>query len=362
MKKITLMIAVIIFSYSYAQEKPQMDNKMKLYSEKIDNILAFEKSQMNLELDKIDKNFQNNKITLEQKQKQKSEIALKYEKIINVRVDNQKSELENVTKELVQNAVFGKPDTIRKGKNLLQLGVNGLKMKLNQNNKKTPKDYLHNWSFSYNFSMGNLTSKDKPFGLSSKNSDTEIVYNSIFALKYENQVGGFESPIFYNIGLGIRTDRYQTKDNNVFVQKNNVLKLQNFSNGNLKDAFMRNTYVFVPVDFRFVLNPKYKEYNGVKYLDNTKSQLSLIAGIYGGANIGSKIITKYSNENSKSIVDKERVMHGVNDFIVGGKLGVGYKGFNLYIQKDFNPLFNKDAKLMNKNGFQIGIEVASLGF
>lgn len=189
-----------------------------------------------------------------------------------------------------------------------------------------------------------------------------IVYNSTLAVKYENQLGHFTSPVFYNIGLGIRTDRYEAKGNNAFLQRNNKLMLEDFSKGELDESIIRNTYIFVPIDFRFVLNPQYTEYKGVKYLDNTKPQLSLIAGVYGGANIGSRMITKYSNVNSSNVMDQERVMQGVNDFIVGGKLGIGYRGFNVYIQKDFNPLFNNDALLKSKNGFQVGIEIANIGF
>jgi len=362
MKKITVMITMMAISYTYAQEAPQMNTRIEMYSKKIDSIVISEKSEMNSELDKVDRNFKDNKITAEQKQNQRNEIASKYEKIINNKIDAQKSELEEATQEMVKHAVLGKSDTIRKGKNFLKLGLNGLKMKMNQRNKKEPKDYLHNWSLLYNLSAGNLTSKDKPFGLSSKNSDMNIVYNSTLAVKYENQLGHFTSPVFYNIGLGLRTDRYEAKGNNAFLQRNNKLMLEDFSKGELDESIIRNTYIFVPIDFRFVLNPQYTEYKGVKYLDNTKPQLSLIAGVYGGANIGSRMITKYSNVNSSNVMDQERVMQGVNDFIVGGKLGIGYRGFNVYIQKDFNPLFNNDALLKSKNGFQVGIEIANIGF
>jgi hypothetical protein len=51
---------------------------------------------------------------------------------------------------------------------------------------------------------------------------------------------------------------------------------------------------------------------------------------------------------------REKVMHGVNDFIVGAKLGISYHGFNLFIQKDFTPAFNDSALLKKNMDFRLG--------
>lgn len=51
-----------------------------------------------------------------------------------------------------------------------------------------------------------------------------------------------------------------------------------------------------------------------------------------------------------------------NSFIFGGKLSLGYKAINLFIKKDFTPAFNDNAKINNKYGIQIGLELLYIDF
>jgi CRISPR/Cas system CSM-associated protein Csm4 (group 5 of RAMP superfamily) len=53
---------------------------------------------------------------------------------------------------------------------------------------------------------------------------------------------------------------------------------------------------------------------------------------------------------------------GVNAFLFGGKFSIGYGGVNLFIKKDLTPIFDDKALLPNKNGIQIGIELANIDF
>ncbi len=356
--KITLMAAVMAFSYTFAQENPHL----KSYSEKIDSIVVSEKSKMNAELDDVDRNFKDKRISTEEKQKQRADIASKYEQIINEKVDAQQSELENATKSMVRSAVLGQKDSLYASKNHLELGIGGVKMKVNGD--RTPKDRLRNVDFAVSLIGANLASKDDYFKFYSKDSEMRntIINSTSLALRYEDQLGGSKSPVFYRLGLGLRTDKLTPKYGQVFTQREGKLMVDEFTRGDMKRTYLRNTYIYIPAELRFVLNPKYTEYNGVKYVDNRKSQLSIITGIYGGVNVGSMNYIKYSDDDSKRIVEKERMMQGVNNFVFGGKLGIGYGGINLFIQKDFTPTFNGDAQLKKKYGLQIGIEIVNLDF
>ncbi len=356
--KIALMTAVMAFSYTFAQQ----NNHLKTYSHKIDSIVVSEKSKMNAELDQVDRNYKDKRISAEEKQKQRVEIASKYEQIINDKVTAQQSELENATKEMVKNAVLGRKDSANTSANQVQLGIGGLKLKVNNN--KTPKDHLSSLDLAVSLVGANLVSKNDYFKVYSKDSEMKntILNSSSFALRYENQVGGYKSPVFYRLGMGVRMDGLTPKYGQVFVQNEGKLMVDDFTRGELRRTYLRNTYLYVPAELRFVLNPKYTEYEGVKYLDNTKRQISIVAGIYGGIKLSSQNYIKYSNDNSKRIVEKERVMQGVNNFVFGGKLGIGYGGINLFIQKDFTPTFNGDALLGKKYGLQIGIEIVNLDF
>lgn len=362
--KLIFMAAVMAFTYTVAQESPHINPQMTIYSKKIDSIVISEKSKMSAELDLVDRNFKEKKITADEKQKQRSEIASKYQKTINEKVDAQQDELQSATKEIVKNAVFMDRDTAKTNKNEMWLGLNGFNMKLGQKRKENPKNSLKTLEFSVSMTGTGLTSKDDPFNFYDKNSDIRntIINSTQFALRYEDQIGGYKSPVFYRVGLGVRSDKYVPKYDKVFKQENNALFVDDFDRGNLRRTQFNNTYLYVPVDLRFVLNPKYTEYEGVQYLDNRKRQFSLILGIYGGLKVGSVNYIKYSNENSKRIVERERIMHGVNDFIVGGKFGISYGSFKVFIQKDFTPAFNDSALLKNKYGLQIGLEFVNIIF
>lgn len=362
--KLALMTAIVAFTCSFAQETPEMNPKIKRYSQKIDSIVVSEKSKMNAELDAIDKNFSDKKISIEEKLKQREETAQKYQQIINGKVDAQQQELEAATKEMVKNSVFMDRDSIR-SKNEFSIGHDGVNLKFGQNKKRNdPKYFLRSVDLSVSIMGSGLTSKDEPFSFYNRDSDTRntIINSSQFALRYEDQIGGFTSPVFYRLGLGMRSDRYVPKYEKVFKQDINTLFVDDFDRGNLKKTKLNVYYLYMPLDLRFVLNPKYTEYKGVKYLDNRKQQLSLILGVYGGLRLASTNYIKYSNENSRRIVERERMMHGMNDFVFGGKFGISYAGLNLFVQKDFTPAFNDSALLKKKYGLQIGIEIANLDF
>jgi hypothetical protein len=78
----------------------------------VDSIVVSEKSKMNLELDDLDKNYRENKVSADEKQKQRTEIAMKYEEIINEKINSQKEELENATKGIVKDIVMGRSENI----------------------------------------------------------------------------------------------------------------------------------------------------------------------------------------------------------------------------------------------------------
>lgn len=362
--KLALMAAITAFTYGFTQEKQQMNPRIELYSKKVDSIVISEKSKMNAELDVIDKSFSQNKITSDEKQKQRTEIASKYQQIINDKIEAEKSGLEEATKEMVRDAVLEGKNPIPPSRYSLQLGSNGFKMEMFPARRKNPKELLNSLAMTFSFIGTNMTSKDQPFRFYSKDSEVKnTVYNSYnFALRYESQVGGFKSPLFYRFGLGLRSDQFSAKYGKVYSQEGHTLSVQEFTKGNLKQTRFNNSYIFVPVDLRFVLNPKYVEFEGNTYLDNKKDQLSIVLGVYGGVRVGTVIYNKYSNEFSSRIVEREKVGYGMNDLVVGGKFGIGYGGFNLFIQKDFTPTFNNNAQLTKKYGLQIGIELASIYF
>ena len=357
--KITLFSTLLISTLAFGQNDKNIHSEMDIYTKKIDSIILSEKVKMNIELDKLDENF-NGKSTTEEKQKRKTEIAERYQNILNEKIENEKGNLENSTREMVRNIVLN-PDKRYSLTIDPQSGLLGLFNK----RVKLPKDYLHSIKLTASFVSPSLTSGDKPFGFYNKNSDVKRTSNNLSVytyLRYENQLGKFTSPVFYRTGLGLRVDYFTPENNKVFVQDGKNLFLQDFAKGHLKKTLIYNSYITIPLELRWVLNPKYVDYEGVKYIDNRKTQFYVTGGFYAGVKTGSTIYNKYSTDYTKKIVEKERVMVGVNNFIAGARIGIGYGGVALFIQKDFTPTFNNDALITSKYGLQIGLELLSVNF
>lgn len=357
--KITLLSSLLISLLAFGQSDKTIHSEMDVYTKKIDSIIVLEKSKMNVELDQLDQDFKG-KSAVEEKQKRKAEIAEKYQNSLNEKIENEKATLEDSTKEMVRNIVLN-PNK----RNSFTIDPQNGFMRFSNKRVKLPKDYLHSIKLTGSFVFSSLTSGDKPFSFFNNDSDVKRPSKNMSGyttLRYENQLGKFTSPLFYRTGLGLRIDYFTPENNKVFAQDGKNLFLQNFEKGHLRKTLIYNSYIMIPLEFRWVLNPKYTDYEGVKYIDNKKTQFYVMGGFYGGLRTGSTIYNKYSTDYTKKIVERERVMVGVNNFIGGAKIGVGYGGIALFIQKDFNPTFNDDALLNNKYGLQIGLEFLSINF
>ena len=357
--KLTLIAALFAFCYGHSQDKKYTDVQIGNYSKKIDSIIVSEKGKMNIELDALEKNFKENKISSEEKQSRRLEIAQKYEDIINGKVEEQKNTLEAATKELVKNSVMGKSSIFEE-------------LKFSQNNallsfrdpKKTKKELLE--SVDINFSLGftNLTKSAGSMALFNKDSDVLFGKSTslTFEVRYTNQLGSLTSPIFYRIGLGGRSDGYRLANSKVITQTGSQISLSDFSLGTLRGSSISNNYVIVPVDFVFVMNPKYTVENGEKMLDNSKGNFRLTAGVYGGVRYLSQSIVQFENFNGNRSANRENINGSANNFLFGGKLSLGYGALNVFIKKDFTAAFNDNAQLSNKYGIQIGLELLYVNF
>lgn len=356
--KILLFSAVMAFSYTQAQEKPYTDFRMRDYSKKIDSIIVSEKAKMNDELDALDKSFKENKLSADEKQKQRTEVAQKYEQIINGKVDEQKDTLEKATKELVKSSVMGKGNVF----NQIGFTQNNALLSLKEY-KRTKKELLKGDDFNISFGFTNLT---KSAGSLSLANDSEVMFGKstsiVFEYRATRQLGSLTSPVFYRVGLGLRNDSYKLADSKVFVQQNREISLSDFTDGYLRNSRVANNYITVPVDFVFVLNPKYTTENNEKMLDNSKGNFRVSAGVYGGVRYLSQNQIIYKNFEDHRVNNRENINGSVNNFLFGGKLSLGYGALNLFVKKDFTPIFNENAKINNKYGIQIGIELLYINF
>jgi hypothetical protein len=214
------------------------------------------------------------------------------------------------------------------------------------------------------YAFANLTKDKGSFNPFENDSEMRIGNSHSVEVQFrkDNQLGSFTSPWFIRYGLAYRTDTYMPKRPQVFIQNNSELYIDDFADGRLKRSKLRNVYLTLPVEFQFYLNPKYTEYDGKQYLDVRKKMWKVGLGAYAGINTRSIVKVKYHDTNDKFQKYDYTLDDGVNAFLFGGKFSIGYGGVNLFIKKDLTPIFNDKALLPNKNGIQIGIELANIDF
>ena len=126
--KVKILLLAMLSSFATAQTT--LDSQMKSYTEKVNTIVSTEKANMKTETDKIDEAFSSGKITKAQQIAQKEAISKKYESLINDKIENEREQLESITKTAVTNSVYDiKPDTI-KNKNSVSFGTSGLSINI----------------------------------------------------------------------------------------------------------------------------------------------------------------------------------------------------------------------------------------
>lgn len=359
-----IKILLLAMLSGFATAQTTLDGQMKSYTEKVNNIVSSEKENMKAETDKIDQAFSAGKITRADQIAQKESVSKKYETIINDKIENERQQLEDITKTAVTNSVYNtKGDTLR-NRNVMIFGSSGISVNIGKKKDKSPAEYANNSTLSVGYAFANLT-KDKgsfnPF-----ENDTEMRIGNSHSVEVQfrrdNQLGSFTSPWFIRYGLAYRTDTYMPKRPQVFVQNNSELYLDQFEEGRLKSSKLRNVYLTLPVEFQLYLNPKYTEFDGKQYLDVRKKMWKIGVGAYAGINTRSIVKVKYHDDNDKFQKYDYTLDDGVNAFLFGGKFSIGYGGVNLFIKKDFAPIFNDKALIPAKNGIQIGIEIANIDF
>lgn len=348
----------------FATAQTTLENQMKTYTKKVDSIVISEKSKMKIETDKIDDAFSSGKISKEDQISQKEIIARKYENSINEKVENQRNIFDEITKNTVKESVYNNSVNNGNAKNgEIFLGLNGLSVNVKKKNH-SPKDYLISKTLTVSYGFMNLTKDSGSFNPFENDSEMRIGNSHSIELQFrkEQQLGSYTSPWFIRYGLAYRTDTYMPKRPQVFVENNSELYLDNFSQGSLKRSKLRNVYLTIPVEFELVLNPKYTEFDGKSYLDAKQKQWKIGLGAYAGVRTRTIDKVKYYDANDKFKKYDFTVDNGVNSFLFGGKFSIGYGGFNLFIKKDFTPIFNSSALIPSKNGIQVGIEIMNLDF
>ncbi|OXG00837.1 hypothetical protein BC749_1011356 [Flavobacterium araucananum] len=340
MKNFTLYLVILVFLFvSKVLGQETFELKAKRIANKIEKVTKEEKAALKEEVEAVNIQLSEGKITQEQADKRKKELAEARAVIIEEKVTLAQNELND----LVQQKVDGKikeqdsthtytfrwtrkdsdKDSIHGEKRttsqfVFAMGLNNMMVdgKLQDSNYSFIGSHFYEWGFTYNSRL--------------------MKNDNLLHAKY---------------GLSLMYNNIRPTDNRTFVVNGDQTVLQTNAI-NLDESRFRNVYIVLPLHLEFdFTRPQVS--NGKTCFRTHKSFRFGIGG-YAGINVKSKQILKYDQDD----LDYKTTIKGdynVNNFIYGLSSYVGYGAFSLYAKYDLNPLFKNN--LVKENNISLGVRL-----
>ena len=347
MKNFTLYLVILIFLFvSKVLGQETFESKAKKIANKIEKVTKEEKAALKEEVEAVNVQLSEGKITQEQADKRKKELAEARAIIIEEKV----TEAQNELNDLVQQKVDGK---IKEGDSIMK---HGLVIRWNdelwrdskkgkdsiRGEKRTTSQFVFAMGLNNMMVDGKLQDSNYSF-IGSHFYEWGFTYNSRL-LKNDNLLHA-------KYGLSLMYNNIRPTDNRSFVVNGDQTVLET-NPVNLDESRFRNVYIVLPLHLEFDFT-KPQVSNGKTYFRTHKSFRFGIGG-YAGINVKSKQILKYDQDD----LDYKTTIKGdynVNNFIYGLSSYIGYREFSLYAKYDLNPLFQNN--LVKENNISLGIRV-----
>nr|WP_199000038.1 hypothetical protein [Flavobacterium sp. ASV13] len=345
MKNFTIYLVILVFLFvSKVLGQETFESRAKQIANKIEKVTKEEKAALKEEVEAVNVQLSEGKITQEQADKRKKELAEARAIIIEEKVTLAQNELND----LVQQKVDGKikeQDSIKKGKIVIYWDKNDKNKKSRDSirgERRTTSQFVFAMGLNNMMADGKLQDSNYSF-IGSHFYEWGFTYNSRL-MKNDNLLHA-------KYGLSLMYNNIRPTDNRSFVVNGDQTVLQTNAI-NLDESRFRNVYIVAPVHLEFDFS-RPKVSNGKTYFRTHQSFRFGIGG-YAGINVKSKQILKYDQDD----LDYKTTIKGdynVNNFIYGVSSYIGYKAWSLYAKYDLNPLFKNN--LVKENNISLGLRL-----
>ena len=346
MKNFTIYLVILIFLFvSKVLGQETFESKAKKIANKIEKITKEEKATLKEEVEAVNVQLSEGKITQEQADKRKKELAEARAVIIEEKVTLAQNELNDLVQQKVDGKIKEQDST---GKNRMVIYWD----KKNWNNKKG-KDSIRGekrTTSQFVFAMG-LNNMMVDGKLQDSNYSFIGSHFYEWGFTYNSRLMKNDNLLHAKYGLSLMYNNIRPTDNRSFVVNGNQTNLE-VSAINMDESRFRNVYIVLPVHLEFDFT-KPKVNNGKTYFRTHESFRFGIGG-YAGINVKSKQILKYDQDD----LDYKTTIKGdynVNNFIYGLSSYVGYKALSLYAKYDLNPLFQDN--LTEEKNISLGLRL-----
>lgn len=347
MKKILLITVIILFGWiqnGIAQQS--LVKKSEEIAKKIDSITLSERKLMKKDIQKLEKDYDNDVITEEAYKAKKQEIVSMHAKNIKSQIDSLEMQLHQVVQDRVNYKLTSAIDTVKKDK-YIKIRIKNKHKKHRYRDKRTTSYFL------LAFGLNNLM-QDKDIN-SINGMPYEFGKSRFFewGLNYKTRIFKKSSLFYVDYGMSLRYHNLRLKDNLYYVSSGETTSLQIFDY-QLKKSRFKNVQFVVPLMLEMDFS-KPKTRDGKKIFRRNRS-FKFAFGGFAGINLKTKQILKY-RLNGKNIRDKRKGNYNVNRFVYGIQAMIGYKHTSFYAKYDLNDLFYKNFKGQHNVSFGLRFDL-----
>jgi hypothetical protein len=351
----TIFIVVSFLSKVVAQEKT-FEKQVKEIASNIELITTKEKTNLKIEVEGIDQQVKEGKITLEKGKELKQRVAEECAKNIENKVTIEEAKLAQLIQDKVDGKITVSEEKLKKGgttiilgsnrndsigKNKTEINITTMKVYRGEQNKIERKSKRTTSQFVFAMGLNNAIPENDNI----ENSDFRVWGSHFYewGVTYNTRIFKKHNLLHAKYGLSVMYNNLRPKDNRYFVKNGDQTYLAT-STFNLEESRLRNVYLTAPFHLEFDFSPKKYSKDGTTSYFRTHESVRLGIGGYAGVRVKSKQLLHYEVDGDKE-KNKQKGDFNVSDFNYGLSTYIGYRATSLYLKYDLNPMFKKNSNI-----------------
>lgn len=351
----TVILVVSFLSKVVAQEKT-FEKQVKEIASNIELITNKEKNNLKVEVEAIDLQVKEGKITAEKGKELKQKIAEEFAKNIENKVAMEEAKLAQLVQDKVDGKFTVSEEKLKKegttiiigsnrndsiGKNRTEINLTTMKVYKGEQDKIERKSKRTTSQFVFAMGLNNAIPELKDI----ENSDFRVWGSHFYewGVTYNSRLIKNHNLVHAKYGFSVMYNNLRPTDNRYFVKSGNQTYLAT-SNFDLEESRLRNVYLVAPFHLEFDFTPKKYSKDGTTSYFRTHESIRLGIGGYAGVRIKSKQLLQIEVDGDTEKT-KQKGDFNVSDFNYGLSTYIGYRATSLYFKYDMNPLFKKNSDI-----------------
>lgn len=303
---------------------PKVREKMDEFQLQIREIVNEEKTKLDTEIQKVDKDLADGKITRDEADEKKESLALQSSDLINERIQAVNFDLDELIKKQVAFAI-----------------LNGNDADLTKSELEKKHRATHNITGYIGYGFMGFSDKEND------QLDNRLGFANNFelGLSYTKQLNR-ESPWSFKSGMVFSWRTTRLDDDYQFARDNDGNTILQLSEKQLDKSKLRGSYLIVPLGMQYTFGKKVTVNDFTYYKEK---DIAITANVYGGVKLSNNNIVKGDNVSFRDKKD-----YNLNPFIYGAQLTLKINSVNLYARKEFSNYFDENT-FDDRKMFQVGI-------